>query len=112
MTSSLLSNNVTTSPNETTAQVVGQTRPAPKQPKQKQRYVFVLQLHNGKYVIGSATNAAKRVAAINSGMNPAITKTLQVNRIIGIRPCNETRSLPSVVAKYCERFGEDNVIAV
>ena len=111
MSLTITSNNVSTQTNETTAQVAS-TRLAPKHPKQKQRYVFVLQLHNGKYVIGSATNAAKRVAAINSGMNPAITKTLQVNRIIGIRPCNETRSLPSVVAKYCERFGENNVIAV
>ena len=110
--SQAIASNVFTQSNEIKAQVVGQARPAPKQPKQKQRYVFVLQLHNGKFVIGSATNAAKRVAAINSGMNPAITKTLQVNRIIGIRPCNETRSLPSVVAKYCQRFGENNVIAV
>ena len=103
MTSSLLSNNVPTNTNEITAQVVT---------KYKQRYCFVLQLHNGKYVIGSATNASKRVAAINSGLNKAIPKPLQVNKIIGIKPCNEERSLPGVVAKYCERFGEDNVIVV
>ena len=97
--STTIASNVFTQTNET-AQAVS-NRLTPKQPKQKQRYLFVLQLHNGKFVIGSATNAAKRVAAINSGMNPAITKSLQVNRIIGIRPCNETRSLPSVVAQYC-----------
>ena len=103
MTSSLIGNNVSTKSNEVKAQVATQY---------KQRYVFILQLHSGEFVIGSATNASKRCAAINSGLNKAIPKPLQVNRIIGIKPCNEERNLPGVVAKYCARFGTEKVIVV
>lgn len=109
MTSSLLSNNVTTSPNETNAQVVS-TRLTPKQ--RRQRYIYVCQLHDGRIVIGSATNASKRIAALNSGLNSAVPKSLQVNRIINIKPVTEERTLPKVVASFCEEFGENRIICV
>ena len=78
----------------------------------KQRYIYVWQLHDGRIVIGSATNASKRIAALNSGLNSAVPKSLQVNRIINIKPVTEERTLPGVVASFCERFGENRVICV
>ena len=106
--SSTIASNVSTNSNET-AQAVS-TRLTPKQ--RQQRYIFALMLHDGKLVVGSATNAAKRIAAINGGMNSAVPKALQVNRILGVKPVTEERTLPSVVASYCERFGENRVICV
>ena len=102
MSTTITSNNVFTQSNETKAQVR----------QLKQRYIYVCQLHDGRIVIGSATNASKRIAALNSGLNSAVPKSLQVNRIINIKPVTEERTLPKVVASFCERFGENRVICV
>ena len=78
----------------------------------KPDFIFVLQLHSGQIVVGQANNPAKRVASINSGLNPLIKGSLQVNRIIGIKEQKGDRTFASVVSKFCERYGEANVIAV
>ena len=75
-------------------------------------YVFVIQLIDGRFVIGQAENPSKRIASINSGHNPAVPKTLQVHTIIGVKEQNGERSFASVVSKFCETYGEANVIAV
>ena len=102
MSTTITSNNVFTQSNETKAQVR----------QLKQRYIYVCQLHDGRIVIGSATNASKRIAALNSGLNSAVPKSLQVNRIINIKPVTEERTLPKVVASFCEQFGENRIICV
>ena len=78
----------------------------------KPDFVFVIQLHDGRFVIGQGNNPAKRIASINSGLNPAIKGSLQVNRILNIKEQNEHRSFAGVVHQFCERYGEANVIAV
>jgi predicted ribosome quality control (RQC) complex YloA/Tae2 family protein len=80
--------------------------------KPKAKHIFVLQLHDGRYVCGQCNNASKRIAAINSGFCPSIRKSMQVNRIIDVRPITADRTLPSVVNRFCERYGVDNVLAV
>ena len=75
-------------------------------------FIFVLQLHNGKFVIGQGTNCAMRIASINSGLNPLIPDSLQVNRIVGVKDATEERTFAGVVKKFCEQYGENNVIAV
>ena len=102
MSTTITSNNVSTQTNEKRSQVT----------QLKQRYIYVCQLHDGRIVIGSATNASKRIAALNSGLNSAVPKSLQVNRIINIKPVTEERTLPKVVASFCERFGENKIICV
>lgn len=78
----------------------------------KERFVFVCQLHDGRYVVGSATNPGKRITALNSGHNPAVPKALQVNRVIGIKPVEEGRNIVTVFKRFEERYGEGNVIAI
>ena len=80
--------------------------------KTKERSIFVLQLHDGKIVVGSAMNPAKRIAAINSGHCPGIPKALQVNRVVGIKPMNEERKPVSVFRHFETKHGVGNVIAV
>ena len=46
--------------------------------KSQDRSIFVLQLHSGQIVVGSAANPCKRIAAINSGLSPEVAKPLQV----------------------------------
>lgn len=75
-------------------------------------YVFVAQLHDGRYVIGQANNPAKRIASINSGHNPLIKASLQINRIIGVKPQDEQRTFAGVVQSFCDRYGSENVVAV
>ncbi len=75
-------------------------------------YIFVAQLHDGRIVVGQANNPAKRLCALNSGYNKAIPKSLQINRIIGVKEQTEQRTFAGVVNKMCERYGEDKVIAV
>ena len=83
-----------------------------KQPNYKCDYIFVAQLHDGRIVVGQANNPAKRLCALNSGYNKAIPKSLQINRILGVKTQNESRTFAGVVAKMCNRYGKDNVIAV
>lgn len=78
----------------------------------KPDYIFVIQLHNGKFVVGQANNPTKRIASINSGYNKLVKGSLQVNRIVSIKEQNEDRAFAGVVKTFCERFGEDSVIAV
>ena len=80
--------------------------------QQKQRFIFVLQTHSGRIVIGSATNPSRRIAAINSGHNSALPKALQINRIVGIRPVTESETLPSTVKHFCDKYGEERVLCV
>lgn len=78
----------------------------------KQQHIFVLQLHDGKFVIGQGSNPCKRIAAINSGLNMHIKKSLMVNRIVGIKERTDERTLEGVVYKFCAKYGADNVITV
>lgn len=78
----------------------------------KERYTFVVQLHDGRYVVGSATNPCKRIVALNSGHNPAVPKALQVNRVIGVKPVEEGRNAVSVFKKIEAKYGEGSVIAI
>ena len=78
----------------------------------KERFVFVCQLHDGRIVVGSATNPCKRLVALNSGVNPAVPKALQINRVIGVKPIDENRNAITVFKKFEEAYGEGNVIAV
>lgn len=78
----------------------------------KPDYIFVVQLHNGKFVVGQANNPTKRIASINSGYNKLVKGSLQVNRIIGIKEQNNERTFAGVVKTFCDRHGEDAVIAV
>ena len=75
------------------------------------KWIFVLQLLDGRYVIGSSNNAARRIAILNSGANPAV-KANSVYRIVGIKEANEDRTYINVVTKFCQRKGEKNVITV
>ena len=75
-------------------------------------YIFVIQLFDGRYVIGQANNPCKRICSINSGYNSAVPKPLQVSRIIGIKEQNDERTLIGVVTKYAEHYGDNAVICV
>lgn len=101
MTSTVIANNVSTASNKV------ETKPQTKQP-----YIYVAQLHDGRIVIGQHTNAAKRLAALNSGHNPAVPKALQINRLIGVKPVTETRTLMTVVKQFCDNYGVDKVLCV
>ena len=80
--------------------------------KKQDRSVFVLQLHSGQIVVGSAANPCKRIAAINSGLSPEVAKPLQVNRILGIKPMTADRKIYTVFRHFEQQYGEGNVIAV
>jgi hypothetical protein len=81
-------------------------------PSCQPKFIFVLQLVDGRFVIGQANNACKRIAAINSGLNKAIPKSLQVQSICGIKPQDGTRSFVSVVSGFVYKYGVDRVLAV
>ena len=78
----------------------------------KPDFVFVVQLHDGRFVIGQANNPAKRIAAINSGLNPLVKGSLQINNVVGIKEQTEERSLISTINKFVDTYGIDNVITV
>ena len=80
--------------------------------KYKPNYVFVLHLIDGRFVVGQSDKPAKRISSINSGMNPAIPKCLQIFKIVGIKPQEGERTFASVVNQFCNEYGENNVIAV
>ena len=78
----------------------------------KPDWIFVVQFIDGKFGVGQSANPSKRIAAINSGFNPACPQPLSVHRILGIKPQDKGRTFTGVVARFCENYGEDNVIAL
>ena len=76
------------------------------------QHIFVLELYSGEFVLGQGTNIAKRVSAINSGYSPAVPQSLQVKRIVDVRPVNEERNLISVCRWFIKKYGDDKVIVV
>jgi hypothetical protein len=81
-------------------------------PQVKERFIFVVQQHDGTFVIGISTNPAKRIAALNSGMNTHIKQSLTINRVIGIKPVNADRTYIGVVNHFINKYGQDKVLAV
>ena len=79
---------------------------------QQHTCIFIVQLVDGRYVIGSARNASKRICALNSGLNPSVPKSLQIYRIIGIRDITEKRTLPSVVKRFCDKYGDNRIVVI
>ena len=78
----------------------------------KPDWIFVVQFIDGKIGVGQSGNPSKRIASINSGFNPAVPTPLSVYKILGIKPQNEQRTFAGVVANFCSKVGEDNVIAL
>lgn len=89
-----------------------QTQKTTQQKDYRAPYIFVVMLHSGEVVVGASSNPAKRICSINSGYNKAVPKPLQINKIIGVKSQNESRTFAGVVAKMCSRYGKDNVIAI
>ena len=75
-------------------------------------WVYACLMMDGRIAIGSAKNASRAIAKLNSGMFPAVPKTHQMYSIIGVKEINETRNLPSVVAKFCQKYGSEKIITV
>ena len=94
------------------ATVQNQTTTKKSNNKYTADYLFVVQLHNGKFVIGASDNPGKTIACLNTGYYNAVPRSLQVNRIIGIKDQNEERRLMTVVSKFCSKYGDDNVIVI
>lgn len=75
-------------------------------------FIFVLQLIDGRYVVGQANNPCKRIAALNSGNHHDLPKALQVYRVVGIKEQGEDRTFIGVVKKMCDKHGTENVLCV
>ena len=75
-------------------------------------WIYICQLHDGRCAIGQASNPSKRISALNSGFHPLVPQSLAVNSILGIKEQNEERTFSGVVAKFCERYGTENVLAL
>ena len=71
-----------------------------------------MQPHDGRFVLGADMNPGKIIAALNTGFYSAVPNSLQVNRIIAIKEQTEERRLTKIVAKFCDRYGVDNVIVI
>lgn len=78
----------------------------------KPDWIFVIQFIDGKIGVGQSANPSKRIAAINSGFNPAVPTPLSVYRILGIKAQDKDRTFAGVVARFCENYAADNVIAL
>ena len=95
----------------TATQATQQTTTTNKTYTSRPDYIFVLQTYDGRIVVGQANNAAKRIAYINSGFNPALP-AMSIHSIIGVKEQNEERTYVGVVNKMIKRYGEHRVIAV
>ncbi len=76
----------------------------------KPDFIYACLLNDGRYVVGKTRNAARKIASINSGLCEYVKGAFQINRIIAVKECTPDRTLPMVVANFCERFGSDKVI--
>jgi predicted GIY-YIG superfamily endonuclease len=64
--------------------------------------VFVVLRHDGNYLVGTATNPAMRIAAINSGLNSRIKKRQTIKQIIEIKPISSND-----IMKITEQLRQD-----
>ena len=97
---------------QSTVSTINQTTQQSKQNKYVADFVFVIQLHDGRYVIGASNNPVRKIASLNTGFYKAVPKSLQVNRVVGIKDATAERTLMSVTKTFCERFGDDKVIVI
>ena len=81
-------------------------------PTRTDEWIYAVQLNDGRIAIGQSTNAGKAIAWLNGGQNKLVPKAFQVYRILGVKEVSESRNLPSVVAKFCEEYGEDSVVCL
>ena len=80
--------------------------------KQENKFIFILRLTDGRLAIGQAANVARRIASINSGLHPSITRSRLVKEIVGVKPITKERTYTSTVHRFCEQYGDDAVVAV
>lgn len=73
--------------------------------------VFVVQLHDGRIVVGTAANPSQAITALNSGIHKGF-KELCVNNIIGIKPVTDERNAVTVFKRMAEHYGFERVVAV
>ena len=78
----------------------------------RQPHIFAVQLYDNRIVIGIDEDACRRIAVLNSGNVKGFPDSHMVRHIIGIEPANETRSLQSVVAQFCRKYGEERVVCI
>lgn len=75
-------------------------------------YIFVLGQHDGTIVVGQAKNAAKAIASFNGGEHSMEKGYRTVQRVIGVKPETEERTLLSTAEKFSERFGSERVLVL
>ena len=78
----------------------------------KEVYIIVVQLVDGRIAITQAANACLAICSLNSGVNPALPKSHLIKSIVGIKPANEERTYIGTVAYFCNKYGEDKVLAL
>lgn len=89
-----------------------ETTPTQCQNKYVHDYVFVVELLDGRIVIGSSNNTAKRIARLNSGMCKAIPEKHQIHRIVGIKEQTTERNLISVTKHFIDKYGQSKVVVI
>jgi predicted GIY-YIG superfamily endonuclease len=65
-------------------------------------FVFVVLQHDGNYLVGTETNPAMRIAAINSGLNPRVSKRQTIKQVIQIKPISAND-----IMNITEKFTQD-----
>ena len=78
----------------------------------EQSYIFVLQLVDGRIAIGQAPNVALAIATSNSGMHPSLPKPHAVKSVLGVKPVDAGRTFVGTVSHFCQKYGEDKVVAL
>ena len=78
----------------------------------KEVYIVVVQLVDGRIAITQAANASLAICSLNSGLNPALPKAHLVKSIVGVKPSNEERTYIGTVSYFCNKVGEDKVLAL
>ena len=82
------------------------------QVRTKPQFVYVLELKDGRFAIGQAANACRRIASFNSGLTPGYPQALLVKRIVGIKERSEDRTIISTFKRFADQYGTDRVIAI
>ena len=78
----------------------------------KHKFVYVIQLNNGKYCVGTSDKPYRCIAKINSGMHRMIPEKQTVYRVVGIKDQTEDRNLITTVKKISDKAGIENTITL
>ncbi len=76
------------------------------------KWVWACLLMSGRIAFGSANNASRTIAKLNSGMFELVPEEKQVYSILAVKEITKERTLESVQERLLKKYGASKLIRI